>query len=74
MIKWNKYPDVKPPLTVKGKYEDTSAPLLCLHRDGHLESCILYVSIECDEPFWVYEQDLGLCETVTYWAEINLPE
>ena len=74
VINWHSVKDKLPPLTEENDYGIFSKPVLCRHSGGHLESCLLNEGIdEGDEPYWSYEQDGDLCETVTHWASVNLP-
>ena len=70
VVKWVAVSDRLPELDVKTEYGKTTRGILCLHTKGHMESCNLNEGIdEGDAPFWSYEQDGYLCETVTHWAE-----
>ena len=74
VINWHSIKDKLPPLTEENDYGIFSKTVLCRHIGGHLESCQLNEGIdEGDEPYWSYEQDGDLCETVTHWASVNLP-
>ena len=73
-INWYSVDDKLPPLTENNGYGLCSKPVLCRHSLGHLESCQLNEAIDDGgHPYWSYEQDDDLCETVTHWANVNKP-
>ena len=70
VINWVAVSERLPELNIATKYGKTTNGILCLHKGGHMESCNLNEGIdEGDEPYWSYEQDGDLCETVTHWAD-----
>lgn len=70
IINWVAVSERLPELNIHTDYGKTSKGILCLHTGGHMESCILHEGIdEGDAPYWSYEQDSDLCETVTHWAD-----
>lgn len=70
VINWVAVSDRLPELSIETDYGKTTKGILCLHHGGHMESCILNEGIDQgDEPYWSYEQDGDICETVTHWAD-----
>ena len=70
VINWVAVSERLPELNIATKYGKTTNGILCLHKGGHMESCNLNEGIdEGDEPYWSYEQDGDLCETVTHRAD-----
>jgi hypothetical protein len=70
VINWVSVKERLPELNIKTEHGDTTKGLLCLHKGGHMESCTLNEDTsEGGEPYWSYEQDGYLCDTVTHWAD-----
>ena len=73
-MEWISVNDRLPELEVKTKWGMTSKPVLCLHKKGHHEDCILNESIdEDDKSYWSYVQDGDYCDTVTHWMPLPKP-
>lgn len=73
VINWVPVTERLPELTKQTNFGKESEPILCLHSEGHMESCILNENIDFEDepPYWSYEQDGDLCDTVTHWAEVK---
>lgn len=70
VINWVSVSERLPNLNIETDYGKRTKGILCLHTGGHMESCNLNEGIHNDDkPYWSYEQDGGLCETVTHWAD-----
>jgi len=70
VINWVAVSERLPQLNIETEYGKTTKGILCLHTKGHMESCNLNEGIdEGDDPYWSYQQDGDLCETVTHWAD-----
>jgi hypothetical protein len=63
-----------PELSVKTDWGMVSKPVLCFHKGGHHEDCILNRHPDFkDETYWSYVQDDDLCESVTHWMPLPEP-
>lgn len=73
VITWVSVEDSLPEFNVQEEGEmQRTTPILCLHSDGHMESCFLCEDEDGMSPYWVYESDAEWCETVTHYAKESL--
>jgi hypothetical protein len=76
-IEFTMVADALPEFTEKSKYGDYTKPLLCLHSDGHLETCVLREYVDSEHYFpqvhWHYsETPHMLCQDVIGWTEFEV--
>lgn len=73
-MEWISVKDRLPDLSEKTDWGMNSKPVLCLHRDGHHEDCILNESPDFEnETYWSYVQDGDLSKSVTHWMPLPQP-
>ena len=68
VLNWVSIKDSLPEFTENTPYGKITKPIICLHKSGHVESCMLN-EFEGESHYWSYEQDGDYCETVTHWAK-----